>query len=178
MDRVSDDGNEGGKGWQKSGEWQRIFSASEMARAMQSNHGPRMEEMMYGGTFEEADTSVGSEIRAFRQVSRDWHCFMGWPSAIEQETDWRTQRQIEVERKEAEIQHWQRMRGINVEKQLREMFHDVAAQFRGVQREALQAIVEEGKRRVLVISRVAEPLRVRLIETIYALIDYTLLYNK
>lgn len=71
LDRLGDDGNEGGKGGQKSGEWQRIYSAGEMARAMQSNHGPRMEEMMYGGTFEEADTSVRSEIRAFRQVSRD-----------------------------------------------------------------------------------------------------------
>jgi superfamily II DNA helicase RecQ len=112
-----------------------------------------MEEMMYGGTFEEADTSVGSEIRAFRQVSRDWHRFMGWPSAIDQETDWRTQRQIEVERKDAEIQHWQRIRGINVDTQLRELFNDVTAQFRGVQREALRMIVEEGKRRVLVIMR-------------------------
>jgi superfamily II DNA helicase RecQ len=45
------------------------------------------------------------------------------------------------------------MRGIDVEKQLREMFNDIAAQFRSVQREALQAIVGEGKRRVLVIMR-------------------------
>jgi superfamily II DNA helicase RecQ len=153
VERLYESGDSGGKGGQSGSEWQKIFSASEVARAMQSNHGPRMEEMMYGGTFEEGDTSVGSEIRALRQVSRDWHRFVGWPSAIEQETDWKTQQQIEVERREAEIKQWQRMRGIDVGKQLREMFGDVTAQFRGVQREALQAIVEEGKRRVLVIMR-------------------------
>jgi hypothetical protein len=135
--RLYESGDGGGKGGQSNPEWQKIFSASEVARAMQSNHGARMEEMMYGGTFEEADTSVGSEIRAFRQVSRDWHRFIGWPSVMEQETDWKTQRQIEAERKEAEMKHWQRMRGIDIEKQLREMFNDFATQFRSMQREAL-----------------------------------------
>jgi hypothetical protein len=48
VDQLSDGGNGGGRGGQKSAEWQRIFSAGEMARAMQSSHGARMEEMMYG----------------------------------------------------------------------------------------------------------------------------------
>lgn len=77
LDRLGDDRN----GGQKSGDWQRIFSASKMARAMQS------------------------------------------------------------------------IRSIDVQTQLREMFNDVTAQFCGVQQAALQAIVEEGKRQVLVIMQ-------------------------
>ena len=61
-----------------------------------------------------------------------------------------------MERKDAEIQHWQRIRGIDIDTQLRELFNNVTTQFRGVQREALRAIVEEGKRRVLVIMRTGD----------------------
>lgn len=154
VDRLDEQGGgKGSRGGQNAVDWRSLFSASEVARALQSNHAPRMEEMMYGSTFEEADTSIGSEVRAFRRVSCDWHRFVGWPSALKGERDWKMQQQIEVEQKEAELRHWQRMRSINVETQLKEIFNDTAAQFRGVQRAALRAIVEEGKRRVLVIMR-------------------------
>lgn len=87
---------------------------------------------MYGGTFEDSDISVNSEIRALRRVSRDWHLFIGWPLALAQERERKTQRQIDSDQKEAELRYWQTMRGIDIEAQLREMFNDDKAQFRGV----------------------------------------------
>jgi superfamily II DNA helicase RecQ len=148
VDRMYD-----GSGNDKAADWQRIFTAGEKARALQSAHAPRMEEMMYGGTFEEADTSVGSEIRAFRQVSQDWHRFIGWPSASRAGANWELHRQIRREHEEAAFRQWERMRGIDIDGQLREMFNSVAAEFRGIQRPALQAIVRDGRRRVVVIMR-------------------------
>jgi superfamily II DNA helicase RecQ len=148
VDRLYND-----QGKEKAVDWQKIFTTTEVARALQSAHAPRMEEMMYGGTFEEADTSVGSEIRAFRQVSQDWHRFIGWPSAVKTGANRELNQKIKQERDEAAFRQWERMREIDIGVQLREMFNSVTADFRGIQREALQAIVREGRRRVLVIMR-------------------------
>ena len=53
----------------------------EEARAKQSGHGRRMEEMIYGRSLMESPFHTMSERRSMRKVSVDWHRFLHFPSA-------------------------------------------------------------------------------------------------
>jgi superfamily II DNA or RNA helicase len=120
--------------------------------ARQACHTRRMEEMMYGLLHSEWRATTTSEREGFRRVSRDWHRLIGWPSAKRgKEEDERVGQRVKLEQEQAAIKREEKMRGIDIEHQLRSMYGD-GAEFRGIQEEALESIVKAGKRRVLVVS--------------------------
>ena len=120
--------------------------------ARQACHTRRMEEMMYGLLHEEWRGTTTSEREGFRRVSRDWHRLIGWPSAKRgKEGDERVQRRVKLEQEQRAIKREEKMRSIDIEHQLRSMYGD-RAEFRGIQKRALESIVEAGKRRVLVVA--------------------------
>ena len=120
--------------------------------ARQACHTRRMEEMMYGLLHEEWRGTTTSEREGFRRVSRDWHRLIGWPSAKRgTEGDERVQRRVKLEQEQRAIKREEKMRSIDIEHQLRSMYGD-RAEFRGIQKRALESIVEAGKRRVLVVA--------------------------
>jgi superfamily II DNA helicase RecQ len=56
-----------------------------------------------------------------------------------------------LEQEQAGIKREERMRGVDVKQQLR-LIYGEKAEFKGVQEEALEAIVNAGRRRVLVVA--------------------------
>lgn len=124
----------------------------EEIAARQACHTRRMEEMMYGLLHGEWRATTSSEREGFRRVSRDWHRLIGWPSAKRGEDgDERVRQRVKLEQEQASIKREEKMRGIDIEQQLRLMYGD-EAEFRGVQKHALDSIVKAGKRRVLVVA--------------------------
>ncbi|KAI7550457.1 hypothetical protein KC331_g3162 [Hortaea werneckii] len=124
----------------------------EEIAARQACHTRRMEEMMYGLLHGEWRATTSSEREGFRRVSRDWHRLIGWPSAKRgEEGDERVRQRVKLEQEQALIKREEKMGGIDIERQLRLMYGD-EAEFRGVQKDALDSIVKAGKRRVLVVA--------------------------
>jgi superfamily II DNA helicase RecQ len=120
--------------------------------ARQACHTRRMEEMMYGLLHEEWRGTTTSEREGFRRVSRDWHRLIGWPSAKRgKEGDERVRQRVKLEEEQAAIKREEKMRGVDIEHQLRLMYGD-GAEFRGLQEQALGSIVKAGRRRVLVVA--------------------------
>ncbi|KAL1582253.1 hypothetical protein WHR41_09118 [Cladosporium halotolerans] len=106
----------------------------ETIRARQSGHSPQMEESIYGRQLQQNPFAMRREQDAFREnVSPD------------------IKRRIKQEQGSRKFERWQQMREIDVEAQLKKMY-GAQAQFRGKQREALDAIVS-GQPRIVVVMR-------------------------
>jgi superfamily II DNA helicase RecQ len=124
----------------------------ETIRAKQSGHSPQMEESIYGRQLQQNPFATRREQDAFREVSVDWHRFMQFPSSYEvQNVSPDIKRRIKQEQDSRKFERWQRMRQIDVGGQLKKMY-GAQAQFRGKQREALDAIVS-GQPRIVVVMR-------------------------
>ncbi|KAM0713371.1 hypothetical protein Q7P35_000824 [Cladosporium inversicolor] len=109
-------------------------------------------DMEDGLLHEEWRGTTTSEREGFRRVSRDWHQLIGWPSAKRgREGDEKVWHRVRLEQEQAAIKREEKVRGIDIEHQLRLMFGD-RAKFRGIQEQALESIVKAGKRRVLVVA--------------------------
>jgi superfamily II DNA helicase RecQ len=124
----------------------------ETMRAKQSGHSPQMEESIYGRELQQSPFAVMREQDAFREVSVDWHRFMQFPSSYEvQNVSPDIKRRIKQEQDRRKFERWRQMRQIDVGGQLKKMY-GAQAQFRGKQREALDAIVS-GQPRIVVVMR-------------------------
>ncbi|KAK6433365.1 hypothetical protein LTR95_010457 [Oleoguttula sp. CCFEE 5521] len=124
----------------------------EAVRAKQSGHSPQMEETIYGRQLQQNPFSTRREQDAYREVSIDWHRFLQFPSSFNPKSvSPDVKRRIKQEGDERKWQRWQQMRGINVDKQLKQMYGP-QAQFRGKQREALDLIVS-GHPRIVIVMR-------------------------
>ncbi|KAL9628824.1 MAG: hypothetical protein Q9204_005638 [Flavoplaca sp. TL-2023a] len=124
----------------------------EDAIAEQAGHSRYMEDMIYGLLLTESPTTTTTEKNMFRKVSVDWHRFLRFPSAWEEHNvDPTVQRQLEMEKQQAQMRRWKQMREVDVEGQAKRLYGPDAS-FRGVQRTALDAIVR-GDPRVLVVMR-------------------------
>ncbi|XP_022163480.1 uncharacterized protein LOC111028984 [Myzus persicae] len=124
----------------------------ETIRARQSGHSPQMEESIYGRQLQQNPFAMRREQDAFREVSVDWHRFMQFPSSYEvQNVSPDIRRRTKQEQDSRKFERWQQMRQIDVEAQLKKMY-GARAQFRGKQREALDAIVS-GQPRIVVVMR-------------------------
>jgi superfamily II DNA helicase RecQ len=124
----------------------------ETIRAKQSGHSPQMEESIYGRQLQQNPFATRREQDAFREVSVDWHRFMQFPSSYEvQNVSPDIKRRIKQEQDSRKFERWQQMRQIDVGGQLKKMY-GAQAQFRGKQREALDAIVS-GQPRIVVVMR-------------------------
>lgn len=124
----------------------------EDAIAEQAGHSRYMEDMIYGLLLTESPTATMSERNMFRKVSIDWHRFLRFASAWEQQSvDPIVQRHMEAERTRAAMWRWKQMREVDVEIQAKRLYGSNAT-FRGVQKPALDAIIS-GAPRVLVVMR-------------------------
>jgi len=121
-------------------------------REKQSGHSKRMEQMIYGVLLSESPFYTESEKDGFRKVSLDWHRFLHFESAWDEEnTNPDIKARIEHDQEEEEFRRWKRIRESNPEQQLRKLLGKKAI-FRGVQKDGLAAIMAKVPR-VLVIMR-------------------------
>ena len=110
--------------------------------------------MIYGLLLNENPFTTMHEREQFRQVSMDWHRMLHFRSA------WRgdgrmpkqVQQQVQSAREEARRWRFQQMRSVDIDAQLKRVTQREEAEFRGVQREGLQAIVG-GIPRVTIVMR-------------------------
>ena len=122
------------------------------ARERQSGHCKRTEEMIYGRLLMESPFHTMSERQEFRKVSADWHRILGFQSAWEEGyIDPNTRRRVQAEQEQEEFQRWSALRKTDLKRQLKRLVGP-EAEFRGLQRAGLEAIMQR-QLRVLIIMR-------------------------
>ena len=123
------------------------------ARAEQAGHSRRMEEMIYGVLVSESPFHTGPEQEGFRRVSIDWHRFLHFESALNgsRGTDVASQESMRTEQRRQEFARWKGLRHTDLDKQLKRIVGQ-QAEFRGLQRAGLEAIMA-GHARVLIVMR-------------------------
>lgn len=122
-------------------------------RAKQSGHSFETEEDIYGRSLQQSPFTTIAEKEMFRRVSRDWHRFLQFPSAWEEESiDPNIRRRIKQEQDDAKFRRFEQMRAIKPLVELRRFYQNPTAQFRGLQAKALDTITQ-GHPRVVVVMR-------------------------
>jgi superfamily II DNA helicase RecQ len=118
----------------------------------QSGHSREREESNYGrGVFDSPFTTESLQA-AFRRVSVDWHRFLRFDSAFRHEqADPDVRARIKREEEEERFRRWRWIRRIDIDAQLKRIVGE-SAEFRGMQRPGLTAIIER-ELRVLVVMR-------------------------
>lgn len=114
-------------------------------RDRQFGHSPWVAGMVYGRSVQESPGQTACQRDAFRRVSVEWHRFLGFASA----QDAIGQAQIAksgwghttIEAQRVQNQRWYALARADLTLALREMLNQPDAQFRGRQREVLDAIV-------------------------------------
>lgn len=125
----------------------------------QASHTSSVAGMIYARLISERDGTVASTRARFRTVSCMWHLWLGFDTAFDHEG--RDGRQTIGKRKTSEMPweavmeakqaaRWKHLRGADIQTGLQQMMRSGAARFRGVQREAIQAIVEGAPRIIAV----------------------------
>ena len=124
----------------------------EDAVERQSGHSREREEQHYGrGVFDSPFTTESLQA-AFRRVSVDWHRFLRFDSAFRHEqADPDVRERIKREEEEEQFRRWIWIRRIDIDAQLKRIVGETA-EFRGLQRPGLTAIVER-QSRVLIVMR-------------------------
>lgn len=86
--------------------------------------------------------AVADKRQQFRTSSTDWHRFLGFQSAADEEHSCKKRKRapFESEAEEGRINRWDRLRKMDTKAHLKGMMGDKAA-FRGVQKEAIKAII-------------------------------------
>lgn len=108
----------------------------------QAGHTSHVAGMVYARGIMELAGVTADRRQAFRASSTDWHRFLGFPSAVEAALDVKKGKKapFESEADEARIDRWGRLRKMDTTVQLQQMMGKTA-EFRGVQKEAIAAIV-------------------------------------
>lgn len=125
----------------------------------QASHTSSVAGMIYARLINERDGTVASTRARFRTVSCMWHLWLGFDTAFDHEG--RDGSQKTGKRKTSEMPweavmeakqaaRWKHLRGADIQTSLQQMMRSGAARFRGVQREAIQAIVEGAPRIIAV----------------------------
>ena len=124
--------------------------AQDETRAKQAGHSRRTETMIYGRLLMESPFHTVAERDKFRRVSRDWHRFLEFPSGWQDdEIEAVTKVKMEAEQKEEEYQRWQLLKRADLRTALKQIAGP-QAEFGGVQREGLTAIVQ-GRSPILIV---------------------------
>jgi superfamily II DNA helicase RecQ len=117
---------------------------------MQAGHTVHVAGMIYARGIMEQAGVVADRRQQFRTSSTDWHRFLGFQADMKHGGCRKRKRApFESEADEARIDRWSRLRKIDTAAQLQRMM-DKAAEFRGVQKEAIDAIVA-GKSHVVAV---------------------------
>jgi hypothetical protein len=117
----------------------------------QAGHSAHVAGLIYARGIMEQAGAVADKRQQFRTSSTDWHRFLGFGAGAEEEkaSKKRKRAPFESEADEARIDRWGRLRRMDTAAQLQQMMGK-AAEFRGVQKEAIEAIVA-GKSPVVVV---------------------------
>ena len=111
---------------------------------LQSGHGTRMAGMIYARLLFEGQFEMQSQKEKYRQVSQEWHRFLGFPSATQgfgvgvgvkrKRSHW------EEVNKEMQELRWKHLKHANIQAGLEIMVGN-EAKFRGMQKPAIDAII-------------------------------------
>ena len=127
-----------------------IYSGKAQSSQMtQSAHTQWTEDHIYGISIHENPLATFSVQRQFRQLSHTWHQFLQFPSAISSDSPavadlLKTQEITEASR-------WARLKQVDLTAHLQKLTYP-QAQFRGLQHQALQAILARQSRVVVVMQ--------------------------
>jgi RecQ family ATP-dependent DNA helicase len=130
----ADEGEENEE-WNEENTWSAVAD-------MQAGHTVHIAGMVYARGIMEQAGAVADRRQQFRMSSTDWHRFLGFQANEEQEgkSKKRKRAPFESEADEARVDRWGRLRKMDTATQLQRMMGKTAT-FRGVQREAIEAIV-------------------------------------
>lgn len=118
-------------------------TAETTAADGQFGHSSDMAENMYGRSITESPFTTQANRAGFRRVSLEWHRFLLFPSATKKAPANGTAAALRAKQtREAEARRWDELRQVNLQDQLERLVGD-EAQFRSVQRPALEAIMQQ-----------------------------------
>jgi superfamily II DNA helicase RecQ len=121
-------------------EWNEENLGSSIADE-QAGHTAHIAGMIYARGIMEQAGAVADRRQQFRASSTDWHRFLGFQDVEEEKSSKKRKRApFESEADEARIDRWGRLRKMDTTAQLKRMMSKTA-EFRGVQAEAIQAII-------------------------------------
>ncbi|KAI8930521.1 hypothetical protein NX059_012133 [Plenodomus lindquistii] len=139
--------NEGeeNEAWNEENAWSAIAD-------MQAGHTMHIAGMIYARGIMEQAGAVADKRQQFRMSSTDWHRFLGFQPSVDDNDGGCKKRKrapFETEADEARMDRWGRLRKMDTAAQLQRMMGKTA-EFRGVQKEAIDAIVA-GQSHVVVV---------------------------
>jgi RecQ family ATP-dependent DNA helicase len=122
-------------------EWSEDNIAASIADE-QAGHTAHVAGLIYARGIMEQAGAVADKRQQFRASSTDWHRFLGFQGGAEEETKSRKRKRapFESEADEARMDRWGRLRKMDTTAQLKRMMGKTA-EFRGVQKEAIDAII-------------------------------------
>ena len=117
----------------------------------QAGHTAHIAGLIYARGIMEQTGAVADKRQQFRASSMDWHRFLGFQSAMDEGCGGKRRKRapFESQAEESRVDRWQRLRKMNTGVQLKRMIGK-EAMFRGVQEEAVKAIVS-GESAVVVV---------------------------
>jgi superfamily II DNA helicase RecQ len=110
---------------------------------LQTAHTSHIAGMVYARGIMERDGEVASKRQRFRECSVTWHRFLGFtptPPDVMVTGEKRKRAPFEEEYEEARIDRWKRLRATDIHDALKQVMGE-QAQFRGVQEDAIRAIM-------------------------------------
>ena len=107
----------------------------------QAAHTSHVAGMVYARGIMELSGVVASKRQRFREASTEWHQFLGFDPTPVQTGHKRGAAPFESEAEDASFRRWKRMRGTDIQGELRRMMGP-QARFRGVQKAAIEAIMK------------------------------------
>ncbi|CAN9275191.1 unnamed protein product, partial [Alternaria alternata] len=130
-------------------EWNEENTAAFVADE-QAGHTAHVAGMIYARGIMEQAGAVADRRRQFRMSSTDWHRFLGFQADVQDDEECKKRKRapFESEADEARMDRWGRLRKMDTAAQLQRMMGK-AAEFRGVQKEAIEAIVA-GKSHIVI----------------------------
>jgi hypothetical protein len=108
----------------------------------QAGHTAHIAGLIYARGIIEQARAVADKRQQFQALSSDWHQFLGFQDSKEEERSSKKQKRAPFKSKadEARIDQWGQLRKIDTTAQLKRII-DKAAEFCGVQKEAIAAII-------------------------------------
>ncbi|CAM1507683.1 Fc.00g073240.m01.CDS01 [Cosmosporella sp. VM-42] len=115
---------------------------------IQAGHGSLIAGLVYGCLITEGSLETNERRVNFRMISEEWHRLLGFPSAIrgfgEILKPGRKRKNASFHHeavRELQLRRWKTLRRINIDRELGRLYRD-QARFRGLQREAVDAIMK------------------------------------
>ena len=117
---------------------------------MQAGHGTHVAGTVYARGIREQDGAVESMRQKYRQASENWHRLLGFHDTVDAQSRKRKRAGWEEEVDDGRRERWKRIKELDLDRELKRMMGTEDAQFRGHQKEIIDAIVR-GESRVLAV---------------------------